>query len=274
MAARGKIRQGPDEPTRLGKIPREPAPGAGYRRMMTEHLPHLDLGDAQRILCVAAHPDDLEYGTSAAVAAWTEEGHAVTYLLLTRGEAGIRGLPPHECGPVREREQVAGSRAVGVTDVRFLTEVDGQVAESVRLRQQIAGVIRKTRPDVVVTPTWELEVPWGLNHADHRACGMSVVDAIRDADNPWVFPELAAEGLEPWAARDLLVAAHGEPNCVVDVSGEPLERAIASLEAHEVYFAALPEHPAPREFLTQMTSAAGPLGGCEHAVAFRRFAMG
>lgn len=48
----------------------------------------------RRVLCVVAHPDDLEYGTSCAVAAWTSRGIEVAYLLLTHGEAGMDGLPP------------------------------------------------------------------------------------------------------------------------------------------------------------------------------------
>jgi Uncharacterized proteins, LmbE homologs len=59
--------------------------------------------DWERALAVVAHPDDLEYGAAAAIARWTAEGAAVTYLLATRGEAGIDSLPPAECGPLRER---------------------------------------------------------------------------------------------------------------------------------------------------------------------------
>ena len=56
----------------------------------------------ERVLCIAAHPDDLEYGTAAAVDRWTKQGKTVTYLLVTRGEAGIDTMPPSEAGPVRE----------------------------------------------------------------------------------------------------------------------------------------------------------------------------
>ncbi|HCX85196.1 MAG TPA: GlcNAc-PI de-N-acetylase, partial [Micrococcales bacterium] len=130
----------------------------------------------------------------------------------------------------------------------------------------VARVIRQVRPEVVVTLTWELESPWGLNHADHRVCGATVVDAVRDADNPWVFRELVAEGLEPWKAPRLVVTGHSALTHGIDVSGEPLERGIASLEAHAAYLAALPDHPAPREMLTGMTASQGPRVGTSHAV--------
>lgn len=48
--------------------------------------------DWRRALAVVAHPDDLEYGCAAAVAAWTDAGREVSYVLATRGEAGIDTL--------------------------------------------------------------------------------------------------------------------------------------------------------------------------------------
>lgn len=236
-------------------------------------LPALDLDGVERVLVVVAHPDDAEYGISCAVAAWTQAGIDVTYLLLTRGEAGIRDLPPETCGPLRTGEQIDGCAAVGVTDVRFLDLPDGVVVADVALRREIARTIRQVRPDVVVVSAWELVVPWGLNHADHRACGIATVDAIRDADNPWVHPELAAAGLEPWKAGRLLVAGGAEPTAGVDVTGRPLERGIASLEAHRAYLAALPWHPAPRDMLTEMTTAGGRALGARNAVPFTEWAM-
>lgn len=238
-------------------------------------LPLLDLTDVERILVVVAHPDDAEYGTSCAVAAWTEAGIDVTYLLLTRGEAGIRDLPPEECGPLRTGEQIAGCAAVGVPEanVWFLDLPDGEVVADLALRREIARAIRQVRPDVVVASSWDLEATWGLNHADHRACGVATVDAIRDADNPWVHRDLAAAGLEPWKAGKLLVGGVGTPTHAVDVSGQPLERGIASLDAHRVYLAALPWHPAPRDMLTGMTAQAGPAAGVSNAVLFREWPM-
>ena len=48
--------------------------------------------DWNRAVAVAAHPDDLEYGAASAIARWTDQGKEITYLLLTRGEAGIDGM--------------------------------------------------------------------------------------------------------------------------------------------------------------------------------------
>ena len=163
---------------------------------------------------------------------------------------------------------------VGVDDLRILDHPDGMMVYSLDLRRDIARVIRQVQPDAVVTGSWDVEVEWGLNQADHRAAGLACVDAVRDADNTWVFPELAAdEGLQKWGTTWLLVAGSAPPTHGVDVSGDPLERGIASLEAHAGYLADLPGHPAPRELITGFTSAQGQELGVANAVLFRAYQL-
>lgn len=223
----------------------------------------------RRVLCVVAHPDDMEYGSSCAVARWTAESIEVAYLLLTHGEAGIDSSPPERTAELRVQEQVSGCREVGVTQVDFLSHRDGVLEYGLPLRRDIARAIRIFRPDAVVTGSWEVEVPWGLDQADHRAAALSTLDAVRDAGNRWVFTELLDEGLEPWSARWLLSSSHPRPTHGVDVTGEPLERGIASLEAHAQYLAALPGHPAPRDLISSITAMQGRAMGVPHAALFR-----
>lgn len=222
-----------------------------------------------RVLCVVAHPDDIEYGTSAAVAAWTAAGIEVGYLLLTRGEAGMDGLEPERTAPLRMREQVAGSEVVGVSRVRFLEHPDGVLEYGLDLRRDIAREIREFRPDAVVIGSFDVEMPWGLNQADHRAAGLAALDAVRDAGNRWVFPEQMREGLEPCSPRWVLVAGDQQPTHGVDVTGEPLRRGVASLEAHEQYLAGIPGHPPPAAFIPGIAALQGRSMGVEHAVLFR-----
>jgi LmbE family N-acetylglucosaminyl deacetylase len=222
-----------------------------------------------RVLCVVAHPDDVEYGTSSAVAAWTAEGIDVAYLLLTRGEAGMDGRAPEETAELRMREQVEGSAAVGVTSVDFLSYPDGVLVYSLEMRRDIARMIRRYRPDAVVVGNWEVEFVAGLNQADHRVAGLAAVDALRDAGNRWVFPELLDEGLDPWSPRWLLVGGDDRPTHGVDVTGEPLERGIASLEAHREYLAGIPGHLRPRMMISGITALQGRRMGVRHAVLFR-----
>ena len=136
--------------------------------MTAAMIPPLPDDASHRVLCVVAHPDDIEYGTSAAIAAWTARGVQVAYLLLTRGEAGMDSSPPERTGPMRVREQLAGSEAVGVADVEFLDHLDGVLEYSLGLRRDIARRIRAFQPDAVLAGSWEVEYVAGLNQADHR----------------------------------------------------------------------------------------------------------
>src|SRR3954466_10131147 len=135
---------------------------------MSEMLPALPDESFQRVLCVAAHPDDIEYGTSSAVAGWTARGVEVAYLLLTRGEAGMDGLHPDQTRVLRTREQIEGSAEVGVTRVEFRDHPDGVLEYGLPLRRDIAWLIREFKPDAVVVGAWDVEFVVGLNQADHR----------------------------------------------------------------------------------------------------------
>src|SRR3954467_6046983 len=165
-------------------------------------LQALDENTFEKVLCVVAHPDDLEYGTAAAVDKWVRAGKTVTYLLATRGEAGIDTMPPEEAGPLREQEERDGAAAVGVDVVEFLDGfADGVVEHGLPLRRAIAREIRVRKPDLVITTTYADRFPGGfVNQADHRAVGLAVVDAKADAGNRWIFRELLDEGPEPWPA--------------------------------------------------------------------------
>lgn len=222
-------------------------------------------------LVIVAHPDDMEYGGASAVARWTDEGKEISYVLVTSGEAGIDGVTPAECGPLREAEQRASAALVGVTEVEFLGHPDGVVEYGLPLRRDLARSIRKHRPEVIVSINRHLH--WGrdtgFNMADHRHVGLACLDASRDAANRWIFPELLDEGLEPWPGVRL-VAFAGSPDAThaVDTTGY-LARGIASLEAHAAYLRGLgPEHPPADMFLTAMAEGTGPRLGVEHAVAF------
>lgn len=236
-------------------------------------LPLLDDAEYRRVLCVVAHPDDNEYGTSAAVAAWTDRGVEVSYLLLTGGEAGMPN-PPEETRRIRAREQRAACEAVGVSDLEILAHPDGTLVYGLDLRRDVARKIRQFRPDAVVVTTWAEFAPWGPNQADHRVAGQITLDAIRDADNRWVFPELVQdEGLEPWHVSALLIGGDAAPTHAVEVTETAVHRAVASLEAHAEYLAALPDHPAPAEFIPQIARDGGAAAGLDAAIPFRSYAL-
>src|SRR5579859_3830417 len=184
--------------------------------------------DWDRAVAVVAHPDDLEYGVASAIARWTGQGKQVSYLLATKGEAGIAGMPPDQVAPLRMEEERRSAAVVGVNQVIFLDgHVDGLVEYGVPLRRDLASAFRRLRPDVVITASFDLT--WGeegpVNHADHRAVGLAVLDACRDATNEWVFAD-AGPVCPPISAA--YVFASGEPTHFVDVTGT-MDLGVASL---------------------------------------------
>ncbi|MEV0292779.1 PIG-L deacetylase family protein [Nocardia sp. NPDC050710] len=229
--------------------------------------------DWQRGLVIVAHPDDIEYGAAAAVARWTGQGKDIRYVLVTSGEAGIAGMPPAEAGPLREAEEIAGARAVGVHSVEFLGHPDGRVQENLELRRDLAAAIRRHRPELVVLfnfgDTW---APGYANSADHRAVGRAGLDAISDAGNEWIFPELAE--LPPWSARYAAVVGPVMTHAV-DVA-DNLDQATASLAAHRRYLEVLSDEPVDSQVRAIIEMATGPKDGfpAAHAVGFELYHFG
>lgn len=226
--------------------------------------------DIGRVLAIVAHPDDLEYGAAAAFARWTREGHDVVYVLATRGEAGIDGLAPTECGPLRAAEQQRSAAVVGVDLVEFLDHADGVLVYGPELRRDFAAAIRRHRPDTVVTLNHRDS--WGsgraLNSADHRAVGTAVLDAVADAGNRWIFPGVGGPAHK---ARRALVAGSPLARHAIDVS-DTVDLAVASLAEHKTYLEGLGDHPmADPEFIRWILADVGAHVGCDAAVGVELF---
>lgn len=232
--------------------------------------------DWERGLAIVAHPDDLEFGAAAAIARWTGQGKQITYVMVTSGEAGIDGLDPDRCREVREAEQVASARVVGVDEVEFLGLPDGVLEYGVPLRRTLAEVVRRHRPEVVVTGNFR--DTWGgrnLNQADHIAVGRAVVDAVRDAGNRWVFAEQLTDGLEPWGGvREVWASGSPEAEHGVDTTAT-FAAGVASLEAHRAYIDGLGWADFdPAEFLEGGSRQAGQRLGTTYGAAFEVYPMG
>ncbi|MEE2051074.1 PIG-L family deacetylase [Nocardiopsis tropica] len=229
--------------------------------------------DWDRVLAVVAHPDDLEFGSSSALARWTGQGKDVVELLVTKGEAGIDGLAPEECAPVRMAEQRASAAAVGAATVEFLDFPDGTLEYGLPLRRALAAAIRRHRPEAIVSINFREQFAGGggFNHADHRVLGPALLDAARDAANRWVFPDLAQEGLTPWSGlRFVAFGASPRATHYVELSEADLAAGVASLDAHAVYLAAL-EGFDQKSFLPEAAARAGAWAGVPLATAFEVF---
>jgi LmbE family N-acetylglucosaminyl deacetylase len=226
--------------------------------------------DWERAVAIAAHPDDLEYGLASALARFTRQGKQVSYVMVTSGEAGIDSLPPDQCGPLREDEERRSAAVVGVGHVEFLGHPDGSIEYGLKLRRDLAAALRRLRPQVVFGLNFDLT--WGeeggVNHADHRAVGLAVLDACRDAANRWMFPEMG----QPWKGVDTVYISGGESEAThfVDVTGT-IDLGVFSLQEHRAYIDGLGTDFDPDSFLRDNAGFGGMAAGCEYAVLLRRY---
>jgi len=194
------------------------------------------LDDVKRVLCLSAHPDDLDFGAAGTIAGWTAAGLEVTFLICTRGDQGGFDDTPRDVMPaLRESEQRAAAAEVGVRDVRFLDGYrDGWLEPTHELQRDIVRVIRQVRPDRMLMPSPERQ--WrriGASHPDHLAAGEAGIRAIYPAArNPFAYPELLQEeGLEPWTVREVWLMADPAPDHAVEID-ETFPRKVAALRSH------------------------------------------
>ncbi|HEU4513503.1 MAG TPA: PIG-L deacetylase family protein [Nocardioidaceae bacterium] len=214
--------------------------------------------EIRRALVVTAHPDDVDFGAAATVAAWTSAGIAVTYCVITDGQAGgfDPGLDRAEMPRIRRGEQTAAAGHVGVKDLVFLGYVDGELFVTRELIRDITRVIRQARPERILIQSpernWKRLAP---SHPDHLTGGEAATRAVWPAaGNPFAFEELLRdEGLDAWSPRELWIMEHPTANHVVDVT-DHFDAKIAALMSHES------QHPDPariRQLMHDKLTATG-----------------
>lgn len=191
----------------------------------------------QRVLMVAAHPDDVDFGSAGTIATWTDAGLEVSYCIVTDGDAGgfDPQVPRSAIGGIRQDEQRKAAATLGVADVEFLGYPDGRLMVSFELRRDISRAIRRIRPDRVVIPSPQRDLHnlYG-SHPDHQAAGEAALCAVYpDARNPFAHPELLAEeGLEAHTVPEVWVTSPNDrADHYVDIT-DTFHRKIAALQAH------------------------------------------
>jgi LmbE family N-acetylglucosaminyl deacetylase len=190
-------------------------------------------------LVIAAHPDDAEFGAAGTVARWTRDGKTVVYVLCTNGEKGTgdRTVSPEWLAEVREKEQRAAARVLGVREVKFLGYPDQGLEDTSELRRDIVRVIREYRPHTVVTSDPYRRYIW---HRDHRVTGQVVLDAVFPfARDHLAYPALLDEGLEPHKVKEILFWASEDVNHRVDITAT-FHLKLAALQCHESQVRELP----------------------------------
>jgi LmbE family N-acetylglucosaminyl deacetylase len=237
-------------------------------------MPDDALPTPERVLVVAAHPDDIEFGAAGTVARWTSEGAAVRYLLVTRGDKGSDDPDTDVTSLVRlrEAEQRAAAAELGVDGVDFLDEPDGQVEPTLALRERITYAIRSYRPEVVMThdPTVLFVNNEWVNHPDHRAVGQATVDAVfPTARDPLNFRNHLDAGLGPWKVAELYLWSTNEANQLVDIGGT-MERKVAALAHHASQFRAFDD---VARWVRRRSEELGERAGYRAAEGFRRVTL-
>ena len=251
----------PPRPARPGS-PTPPAPprvAAGVEASVTE---------PRRILVVMAHPDDAEFGCAGAVARWVAEGHEVFYCLLTSGNRGSDdpAMAPERLAAIREAEQRAACRTLGVREVAFLGYPDGEIEDTREARRDVVRAIRRFRPWRVVCQNPFPNLNPYSSHRDHRNAGRLALDAVYPyARDRLHFPELLREGWQPHKVREAWLTGHPEPDTVVDVTAT-IDRKLAALRCHA---SQMKDFAAVEALVRQRAADLGKPHGHTYAEAFR-----
>lgn len=177
-----------------------------------------------------AHPDDAEFSCAGTVASYAAAGARVEYVLATSGNRGSHepGMTPERLGAIREAEQLAAAEVLGVAEVTFLRHNDSEVEPSLALRRELVHILRKGRPDIVLTfdPWQHYQV-----HPDHRAIGQTTLDAIADARMPMCYPEQITGDVRDHRVSDVYFFSTEHPNHWVDITAT-IDKKIAALACH------------------------------------------
>ena len=189
----------------------------------------------ERVLVIGAHPDDLEFGCAGTMALWARQGKEIFYLLSTRGDKGTPDsrITPEELAALRESEQVAAAKVVGVREVTFLDFRDGELKYEIPYIGAVVRAIRTYKPDIVFCPDPLMYWREGyINHPDHRICGEVAMAAVFPyARDRLHFNEQIEEGLDTHKVKEVYLFFTDKPNTWVDIC-ETLDVKIEALKQH------------------------------------------
>lgn len=221
-------------------------------------------------LVVAAHPDDAEFGAGGTIGRFAARGAEVIYVVATDGSRGSkdRSVSPYGLSDLREAEQRRAAETLGAREVHFLRHGDGTLEPTMALRAECSLLIRRFRPDVILTHD-----PWRryMIHPDHRAIGQATLDGLVAARDHLFQPEQLIAGHEPHETTLVYLWAADQPDLFVDVA-ETLERKIAAIGCHESQVRRIPAWPARIRQRAAETARQGG-GALRYAEAFKRLEL-
>jgi len=190
-------------------------------------------------MTIQAHPDDQEFSVGGTLAKWAKAGCEIISVIITSGDSGsndpTKGADyKPELARLREEEQLAANKVLGVKETVFMRYPDGELEPTIALRKELTRIIRKYKPDTVVSgnpEAWFYGNEY-LNHADHRAAARAACEAVfPSAGSRLIFADLLSEGFEPHDIRRLFVHGIEKPDTWVDIS-ETIEIKVKALQQH------------------------------------------
>jgi LmbE family N-acetylglucosaminyl deacetylase len=122
------------------------------------------------VVCVGAHPGDPEFGCGGTMAKYSRGGHAVTFIYLTRGEAGDPAKSYAESAALRTKEAEDACKILNVKPI-FAGQVDGNTELNKSKNEEMTRLILSEKPDLVFTQ-WPID-----SHPDHQVTGMLAMTA-------------------------------------------------------------------------------------------------
>jgi LmbE family N-acetylglucosaminyl deacetylase len=222
------------------------------------------------MMVVTPHPDDAEFGVAGTVVKLTREGKKVVYVVCTNGDKGTEdiNMKPEELTRIRQQEQLAAAKLLGVSKVEFMGYPDQRLEDTHEFRKGLVRLIRKYRPEVVVTADPYRKYMW---HRDHRITGQVVLDAVFPyARDHLSYPELLEEGLKPHKVREVWLWASDDINYRSDVT-DTFDIKMKALGCHESQVKGIP--PEMRERMRDWARMNAEGEEFELAEAFHRVEM-
>jgi len=227
----------------------------------------------ERAMVVTAHPDDAETGAAGTVAKLVRQGVEVTYVIVTKGNAGSedRNMTPDRLATIRTAEQTSAADTLGVKHVEFLGYGDGEVADTRDLRRDITRQIRRWRPDLLITQNPHRTRNFFASHRDHRITGGAVLDCVYPlARDHMAFPELLPD-YQPHEVREIYIIKWSEEDheLAVDIS-ETMELKLRAIACHQSQF---PDFPRMEAYMRARCAALGKSHGYAYAETFDRILL-
>jgi LmbE family N-acetylglucosaminyl deacetylase len=142
------------------------APLAGADAKPVKPLKQIGAADKKlNIVCLGAHPGDPEFGCGGTMAKYSDAGHAVTFLYLTRGEASDPNKTFAEMAALRTKEAETACKILN-TKSAFAGQIDGNSVLDKEWNEKVTQMLSALRPDIVFTQ-WPVDA-----HPDHQVTGL------------------------------------------------------------------------------------------------------